>query len=615
MQRITYILLSALLTLFGLMSAGGIVQAQTSASGAMHTRISVDSLLTEWNAHESWQTAAEFFMALEQTGLIDESPVPSADIHPDTIRLNVYYWAAEYYYSQQRYELAAEYALRALPLCSANSNSAAADCANLLSIIYVRLGKLDNAINYAKMCYELDKKSGDPDRISSSLNTLTSIYFSAHRPKEAEKYVLEGIEYCKKAGNKRRLAILYSTASEVYHSLEDDRKSLDYARKAYQLELELGRPEKAAMRQTQMALALLSTGQYRDARKELQEAIPVLEQSGNTHSLGIAYNYMGLSAFGEGHDSVAAEYYRKALSIFVDQHDLINESYSRKGLCDALRHINPVEALQHYDRYQQLRDSLYDSSTNSTLSQYTVAYNTAQLEQRNKEQYMRFRNVIIAILLLLVIVMVGAYFGMHYYNRHSQKKVDRLLSEIETLSDKISSESAQSQHLDFEVSSLNPVQTAPKGADESRMSAEDSNYFIKQVISLLEKDMSLAANVEALSDALSITSQTLRRRLQAATGQSPKLFLQEVQLLKARQLLSGDERSSIADIAQQCGFTESSSFSRTFRRRYGITPSHYRQQARMHKMQKARQEKAEAEKAKRNNATNITDGKIEHKQP
>lgn len=605
MQRKAYILIIVLLTLAG----------QLPLCGFANTQTQVDSLLAEYNTHESWQTTVEFFMALEQAGLIDESPVPSADTHKDTIRLNVYYWAAEYYYSQQRYEHAAEYALRALPLCHANSNSAAADCANLLSIIYVRLGKLDNAIQYAKMCYELDKKSGDPDRISSSLNTLTSIYFSAHRPKEAEKYVLEGIEYCKKAGNKRRLAVLYSTASEVYHSLEDNRKALDYAKKAYQLELELGRPEKAAMRQTQMALALLSTGQYRDARKELQEAIPVLEQSGNAHSLGIAYNYMGLSAYAEGHDSVAAEYYRKALGIFIDQHDLINESYSRKGLCDALRHIDPVEALLHYDRYQQLRDSIYDSGTNSTLSQYTVAYNTAQLEQRNKEQYLRFRNVIIAILILIVIVMVGAYFGMHFYNLHSQKKVDRLLNEIETLNGKINSETALSQRLDFDVSSLNPAHITAKGAEDSRMSADDSSHFIKQVTTLLEKDMSLAANVEALSDALSVTSQTLRRRLQAATGQSPKLFLQEVQLLKARRLLSSDERIPIGDIAQQCGFTESSSFARTFRRRYGITPSQYRQQAIMHKLQKERQEKAEAEKAKRNNATNITDGKIEHKQP
>ena len=69
-----------------------------------------------------------------------------------------------------------------------------ADCLNLLAIINIRLSDYQEAARYAKDCYALDEKTGDPDIMSSSLNTLAAIYMGANQPKEAEQYVLKGIE-------------------------------------------------------------------------------------------------------------------------------------------------------------------------------------------------------------------------------------------------------------------------------------------------------------------------------------------------------------------------------------------------------------------------------------
>ena len=91
---------------------------------------------------------------------------------------------ADSLYALQQYDAAGEAAQKALSRCKGGELEA--DCLNLLAIIHVRKGEFDKAVTYAKQCYALDEKSGDPDAMSSSLNTLAGIYMSMRQPQEAE---------------------------------------------------------------------------------------------------------------------------------------------------------------------------------------------------------------------------------------------------------------------------------------------------------------------------------------------------------------------------------------------------------------------------------------------
>ena len=71
--------------------------------------------------------------------------------------------------------------------------------------------------------------------------------------------------------------------------------------------------------------------------------------------------------------------------------------------------------------------------------------------------------------------------------------------------------------------------------------------------------------------------QTFRRRLMSAAGESPKAFISAIQMEKAGKLLTEHPDMPIVDVAFKCGFEEASSFTHTFKRIYGITPSQYRE--------------------------------------
>lgn len=82
-------------------------------------------------------------------------------------------------------------------------------------------------------------------------------------------------------------------------------------------------------------------------------------------------------------------------------------------------------------------------------------------------------------------------------------------------------------------------------------------------------------SVRELAAAIHVGPAILGQKLRSATGHSPWRFVQEERIRRARQLLQ-DNRSSIAEIAAQLGYSDQSHFTHSFRRFTGSTPRAYR---------------------------------------
>lgn len=178
--------------------------------------------------------ANQLMDAFCEAGISDEGGTFRAETHPDTLRMQVWYWAAEYFYAGQDYPQSVAYGEKSLPLTRGTDWEA--DCLSIISLAYFRLSDYDQAAEYAKQCYRLDEQTGDPDIMSSSLNTLAGIYVGANRPKEAEQYILKAIDLAGQVDNPARMAVLQGTASEVYHQMGNDQEALKFALRACEIE-------------------------------------------------------------------------------------------------------------------------------------------------------------------------------------------------------------------------------------------------------------------------------------------------------------------------------------------------------------------------------------------
>ncbi len=88
----------------------------------------------------------------------------------------------------------------------------------------------------------------------------------------------------------------------------------------------------------------------------------------------------------------------------------------------------------------------------------------------------------------------------------------------------------------------------------------------------LDEDLSL----DALADRAGLSAFHLHRVFASAVGETPKQFTLRLRLGRAAALLlSGSE--TVLDIALACGFRSHEVFCRAFRRRFGLSPSAYRE--------------------------------------
>ena len=80
--------------------------------------------------------------------------------------------------------------------------------------------------------------------------------------------------------------------------------------------------------------------------------------------------------------------------------------------------------------------------------------------------------------------------------------------------------------------------------------------------------------VEELSSLVCMSRTTLFRKLKAITGQSPVEFVCSIRLKQARILLA-ERKHNISEVAYDVGFKNPSSFSKAFRKQFGISPTDF----------------------------------------
>ena len=483
----------------------------------------------------------------------------------DSLRQQVWYWAAEWFYDRQQYDLAEEYGLKVLPLLSEGSDIKA-DCLNLLSLAYMRMGDFKRAAHYAKQCLEIDMRSGDDDRISSSMNTLAGIYMAAYQPHEAEKYILQALEHADKANNPPRKAVLLGMASEIYHTLAQDDKAVDYAQQAFAIDSTLQRPQ-AYIRLSQKASALLGLHRYREAENILRRIIPEFERMGDMHTMAIALNRLGMSLLCQERQREAIPCYRQAAGLFSQMGDLYNEIHSHRGLYESYWKLNPDSAKYYLDRFDLLKDSLYTHATAEALSRYNAEFDNDQLKQENASLSSANRRNIIIGATLIVILLLATWGLINHLRRRWQQQMQALIREVERLREANRPADAQA------VADAQQPDAATQVTD---IPSEDDRAFLMRVIEAVYDGMPRGDfSVETVASQVNMSVSTFRRRLLAVSGKSPKAYIQAIQMERAIQLLD-DPEQPVAQIAQLCGFSETSNFSHTFKRIYGCTPTQYR---------------------------------------
>ncbi len=493
-------------------------------------------------------TANQLMEIFHNADLTAELVIFDSDTPDSTISREIFYWASEYFYEIQDFKSALNYGLKALPLCQGSDIEA--DCLSLLSLVYFRLSRYDDAAEYAKQCYKIDEQSGDPDIMSSSLNTIAGIYLGANRAEEGEKYILKAIELASKANNPARMSVIRGMASEIFHAQGKNQEALLHIEEACKIEENLQREGKMMVRLTQKASILVGLNRWTEAEQTLQRAIPYLKENQNFQSYAIACNKMGMALLAQGRNDEAIRYFREAADIFSANGDLRNEMHSRKGLYESYWGEHPDSAKMEIERFNNLKDTLYNNATAESLAKFDTEFEAMWLRLENQKQRTR-GNIILT---LCVILGLSWIITWTYLKRRSKIKEESLKNIISHLKGESPSEE-QHPHL-----------------------SDTNKQFLKQLVnSIMERISDKGYSVEALASDMCITSGHLNRKIKSITGITTQQYVLRIRMEYAKHILLNSPDLTISEVAYKCGFEDAASFSRAFRRTFDKSPSQMRQ--------------------------------------
>ena len=123
------------------------------------------------------------------------------------------------------------------------------------------------------------------------------------------------------------------------------------------------------------------------------------------------------------------------------------------------------------------------------------------------------------------------------------------------------------------------LQANISGKQEAATNSQSDLDFMKQQTGWLQDHYSdINLRYEDLIAQSALGRNDYYNQLLAITGMSPKEFITDFRLNKAKELLDGPDDMSIAEVAQRTGFADPVYFTRSFKLKMGLTPLRYREQ-------------------------------------
>ena len=172
--------------------------------------------------------------------------------------------------------------------------------------------------------------------------------------------------------------------------------------------------------------------------------------------------------------------------------------------------------------------------------------------------------------LLIIFASIRLYIYRTKKEIERQHKEEILLLRIRNLIEQCNRYETEQKASTEEVCMSPPTH---KEEEPALTPAEDS--FLTQAIEQVEKNLQVPGySVEQLSRDLCMERTGLYRKLVALLDQSPSLFIRNIRLQRAAQLIL-ENNLSITEIAERTGFSSTSYLSKCFQEMYGCRPSEY----------------------------------------
>ncbi len=311
-----------------------------------------------------------------------------------------------------------------------------AQCLNMKGQIYAQLGDYSKSVENFFAAIKLDETADDKDALASDYGNISLVYEDMKNYPTALEYIAKAMKMDSIMDNKKGYANAIGNLSNIYDEMGDHKKALIYALRFLLLEQDLGN-------EARVAAALSNIGSIYDAMNEHEKAIeyymkslPLAEKVGNddiiiANQLNIGNWYIDRSQFTQAIEMLKRA---TALAIETGSKPHISECYRLLALAyNGQKDF--AKAYEYLDKFDQLRDTLLNEENTRQINQMSAMYEKdkqqIKIDALEKEKTLssqiiekqnNFRNVLILVVVLIVLLAVALFIGFN-----NKRKDNRLL--------------------------------------------------------------------------------------------------------------------------------------------------------------------------------------------
>lgn len=299
-----------------------------------------------------------------------------------------------------------------------------------------RMGNMEKAIDYNMRAYEVSQSLHRLDLQSSILNNIGNVYMVNDEDSVAAVYFEKSIEIEKNLGESRRsqLAVRLGNVSTAYMKLGRCEDAVSAAEEGLRIDKEVGRPNKIAIRLNQLGDVYMACGRRQDAIQCEREAYSYFEKAGSKYGMSIVLHSLGEMYEQDSNIDSALFYFHKSLECaeIIDNKLLIQEI--SKSLYNIYKDTNPRLAIDYYEQYVNIKDSIFNEKNQKMLNDFQVRYSTREkdleieLYKRDNqyhENVLRLTMLLIFLLIITIILLIR--------NGLSRKRRNAVLLELNNI--------------------------------------------------------------------------------------------------------------------------------------------------------------------------------------
>ena len=304
-----------------------------------------------------------------------------------------------------------------------------------------RMGNMEKAIDYNMRAYEVSQSLQRLDLQSSILNNIGNVYMVNDEDSVAAVYFEKSISIENQlikigGGDSRRsqLAARLGIVSTAYMKLGRCEEAISAAEEGLRIDKEIGRPNKIAIRLNQLGDVYMACGSLQDAIQCEREAYSYFEKAGSKYGMSIVLHSLGKMYEQDSNIDSALFYFHKSLECaeIIDNKLLIQEI--SKSLYNIYKDINPRLAIDYYEQYVNIKDSIFNEKNQKMLNDFQVRYSTREkdleieLYKRDNqyhENVLRLTMLLIFLLIITIILLIR--------NGLSRKRRNAVLLELNNI--------------------------------------------------------------------------------------------------------------------------------------------------------------------------------------